>query len=49
MNTEQPPVVDPHASAGLPPSNPVNLARLGLRLALIPPVVIVLMLLLQPG
>ena len=49
MNTEPPPIMDPNPGTGLPPSNPVNLARLGMRLSLVAPVVILLMLLLKPG
>jgi len=47
MNNEPPPTVDPRV--GLSPAKPANLARLGMRLSLLAPLVILLFLLIQPG
>jgi hypothetical protein len=47
MNPEPPPILDPNSS--LPPVEPANLARWGMRLSLVAPVVILLMFLMEPG
>jgi hypothetical protein len=49
MNAEPPLLPEPGLETGLPPANRVNLARWGMRLSLVAPLVILLFLVFQPG
>jgi hypothetical protein len=49
MNAETPPIIDSNPGDGSSSNKPANLARLGLRLSLVAPVVILLMILMKPG
>ena len=46
---ETPPVLEPNLDNGLPPIQPANLARAGVYLSLVAPLVILAMVLIQPG
>ncbi len=46
---ETPPVLEPNPSDGLPPAPSANLAQAGLYLSLVAPLVVLAMVLIQPG
>ena len=49
MSDETPPLLGPDPVASLPPTKSVNLSRLGMRLALVGPLVFLLFMVLRPG